>query len=79
MITSIQKWGNSNAVRIPKNILDSVRFFENDKVEIIADESEIIIKRAKRKYNSLDELFSDYNGDYKCEEIDTGTVGREVL
>ena len=80
MITSIQKWGNSNAIRIPKSILDAVRFFENDKVEIIADESEIIIKKASRKYSNLDDLFADYDGDYKCTEADTGAaIGKEVF
>jgi len=79
MYTSIQRWGNSNAVRLPKAILDALNMRESDKVEIIAENHQIVIRPAKRKYTSLDEIFEGYTGDYVCAEADTGTVGREVL
>ena len=79
MYTSIQKWGNSNAVRLPKAILDTLNMRENDRVEITTEKQQIIIRPAKRKYASLDEIFAGYTGDYVCAEADTGTVGREVL
>ena len=44
--TTIQKWGNSQAVRLPKNILESVSLQENDKVEITSDaETDTIVIR----------------------------------
>ena len=79
MYTSIQKWGNSNAVRLPKAILDALNMRESDKVEITTDKHQIVIRPVKRKYASLDEIFEGYTGDYVCTEADTGTVGREVL
>ena len=79
MYTSIQRWGNSNAVRLPKAILDTLNMRESDRVEIIAEKQQIVIRPAKRKYASLDELFEGYTGGYVCTEAETGTVGREVL
>ena len=32
MKTTIQKWGNSQGVRIPKAILDTVEWKENEKI-----------------------------------------------
>jgi len=81
MYTTVQRWGNSNAVRIPKALLEAVQLAENDKVEITAQEGGIFIQPAKRKrrIKSLEELFEGYEGDYICEEFDWGSpVGREV-
>ena len=79
MYASIQKWGNSNAVRLPKAILDKMRLRENDQLEIIERDHQIILQAAKRKYTSLDELFAGYDGTYLCEEADPGAAGKEVL
>jgi antitoxin MazE len=82
MVTTVQKWGNSQAVRIPKTILDELLIRENDPVDVTAENDAIVIKRASRKRRakkSLEERFANYTGDYKCEEWDTGKpVGREV-
>lgn len=82
MLTTIQKWGNSQAVRLPKSVLESVSLEENDRVEIIADNDTIIIKKAERKRyakKSLEERFENYTGDYQCTEYDWGKpVGKEV-
>lgn len=80
MYATIQKWGNSGAIRIPKAILETASIKENDKVEILADNTGITIRKASRKYRNLNELFKDYKETYKCEELDTGSsVGKEVL
>ena len=82
MTTTIQKWGNSQAVRLPKAILDLLLLQENDPVEISTKDDSIIIKKATRKRRakvSLEERFKDYNGDYVCEEMDWGyPVGKEA-
>ena len=82
MLTTIQRWGNSQGVRLPKPILDELLLQENDQVEIVAENDLIIIKKATRKRRarkSLEELFANYTGKYKCEEWDTGKpVGKEV-
>jgi antitoxin MazE len=79
MLAKIQKWGNSQGVRIPKSILSSAAFAEDEEVEIIAFDGRIVIEHAKR-HKSLKERFKNYKGDYQCSEWDTGSpVGREVL
>jgi antitoxin MazE len=34
MTTKVQKWGNSNAIRIPKPIIKEAHLSENDQVEV---------------------------------------------
>ncbi|MCL1844604.1 MAG: AbrB/MazE/SpoVT family DNA-binding domain-containing protein [Defluviitaleaceae bacterium] len=81
MVTTIQKWGNSHAVRLPEAIIDALFLQENDAVEISADDNAITIKKAERKRRakkSLEERFENYTGDYVCKEHDWGKpVGRE--
>ena len=79
MYASIQKWGNSNAVRLPKVILDVLHLRENDKVEIVAQDNQIVLRPAKKKYSSLEEVFEGWEGTYEFEEVIKGTAGREVL
>lgn len=45
MKTTIQKWGNSHAVRIPKAFLEQLGLNENEKVEIEVNQEGIMIKK----------------------------------
>lgn len=75
---TLQKWGNSQGLRLSKSVLDAALISENDTVEIIADKSGIRIRKAEH-FETLDDLFKDYKGNYNCEEIETGDpVGNEV-
>ncbi|NFA43032.1 AbrB/MazE/SpoVT family DNA-binding domain-containing protein [Clostridium botulinum] len=80
MYANIQRWGNSNALRLPKAILESAFLKENDRVEVIASENQIIIKKAETmKHKTLAERLKKFNSEYETEEWDTGkTVGREI-
>ena len=49
MFTTIQRWGNSQAVRLPKTILDTLFLQENDPVEISAENDSIIIRKSARR------------------------------
>lgn len=81
MHTTIQKWGNSQGIRLPKLLLDIANLTDNDAVEVIAENNSIIIKKAdnKRKHKSIQERFKGFEGDYVFEEIDWGKpVGKEI-
>ncbi len=79
MLAKIQKWGNSQGVRIPKSILNSAHFSDGEEVEIIAVDGRIVIEHTKR-HKSLKERLKGYDGDYQCSEWDTGSPeGQEVL
>ena len=49
MEATIQKWGNSNAICLPKTILNTANLKENDKVQIILRQDEIAIRCWGRK------------------------------
>ena len=82
MTTTIQKWGNSQGVRLPKAVLDKLLLQENDKVEVITNDDSIVIKkvtRNRRAKKSLEERFVNYKGSYQCTEYDWGEpMGNEV-
>ena len=76
---TIQRWGNSQGIRIPKGALAASHIGENDAVEIIAEKNTITLRKVNRP-KSLDELFAGYQGDYQPVEFDTGAdVGLEVI
>ncbi|OHW63379.1 antitoxin MazE [Andreesenia angusta] len=79
MLAKIQKWGNSNGIRIPKSALETVHLKENDKVEIVVKEGNIIIMPLK-KHKTFEERIAGFTGEYEYEEWDTGEpVGEEVF
>ena len=63
-VLRVQKWGNSQGIRLPKKILKDLGIDINDKIEISLNGEEIILKKIK-KYTNLDDLFKDYKGDYR--------------
>lgn len=78
MTTTIQKWGNSQGIRIPKYLIDAVRWSENEEIELIAEKDRIIIEKAAPRKNIM-ELFADFEGEYHPEEIEWGDpMGDEV-
>jgi antitoxin MazE len=77
MNATIVKWGNSNAVRLPKAFTDALSLRENDAIQINVEGNAIVIRKPRPA--SLRELFECYNGDVESKEWDTGSpVGREV-
>jgi antitoxin MazE len=71
MLAKLQKWGNSQGVRIPKQLLALASFKEGDDLEITAESDKIIIQHpvAKLKKYTIQELFAGYlAGDKSAEE-----------
>lgn len=73
MTTSIQKWGNSQGIRIPKILLDTVKWSENEEITIIVDDGKLVIEKAKKERKNIKELFEDFEGDYEPIDVDWGT------
>lgn len=80
MQATIQKWGNSQGIRIPKAFLDALGMMENDLVELSRVDDNIVITKVKvDKELTLDDIFKDYHGESSVEEFDWGSpVGKEV-
>lgn len=55
MEARLQKWGNSDGIRIPSSFLKSLNLKTNDKVELMQKEDAIIITKPKKKHLSLEE------------------------
>lgn len=78
MRTTIQKWGNSHALRLPKHILDELKLKENDQLEVSLDGGAIVIKKA-HEHKTFEERMAGYSGTYVCSEWDTGEpFGQEI-
>ena len=75
----IQKWGNSQAVRLPRAVLNAANMRENDAVSIDVQENLITLRKLPKR-RTLDELFAGYSGDYQPAECGFGEeVGLEVI
>ena len=75
----IQKWGNSDGIRIPRNILKSLNIKTNDILNIEEVNKKIIISIPEKKKVSLEEKFKEYKGknlskDFSWDE----NVGKEI-
>ena len=46
MYATVQKWGNSQGIRLPKVLLEALKIRENDRVELLQTEDSITIKKA---------------------------------
>lgn len=80
MTTTIQKWGNSQGIRIPKALLDSVEWSENEQIIIVIDKGKLILEKANQhKRKNIKELFQDYKDDYEPIEIDWGEPKGEEI
>lgn len=85
MQTVIQKWGNSQGIRIPKAFLDALGMSENETVDINRVDDNIVISKAGGKIDLKERLESFYGKPIdeiyveSENEISTGSpVGGEV-
>lgn len=83
MRVTIQKWGNSLAVRIPTTVAKEIGVKQGSAVELATGENGLFFKviRKRRKAEvSLDELLAGVTPDNQHELIDIGNaVGHEVV
>jgi antitoxin MazE len=81
MLTRIQKWGNSQGLRLAKQVLEDAHITVGDDVDVTVRDGLILVAPARkvRGKQSLKELVSRIPDDYKTRETDWGEpVGREV-
>ncbi len=77
--SSVKKWGNSLAIRIPSSVIQDLSLSENSSIQITSDGVVATIQPKKRKKISLNELVAAITPDNTHEEVDYGDpVGREV-
>jgi antitoxin MazE len=77
--TTLSKWGNSLAVRIPKSIATEARIREGDPVAVEVAKDGSIVLRPNRRVYVLDELVSAITPRNRHKESDWGPPsGKEI-
>ena len=70
LISKVQKWGNSQGLRLPKQVLELADIAVGDDVEIIVRAQQILVKKASRSKYNLAELVARIPKGYKAQEVD---------
>lgn len=79
MLTKVQKWGNSLALRIPKAFAVEAHLENDSLVEVSLVEGQIVIRPKATPARSLEELLAGIHKTNLHHETDMGqATGREV-
>ena len=78
-VSKIQKWGNSQGIRIPKKMLETLNLKVNDSISIEEGENCLKIKKVEEKLSNIEKLFLNYDGKYEKIDLDwDNEVGKEI-
>lgn len=79
MQAQVKAWGNSQGIRIPKDILKEANIFVNDVLNVNVSNGQILLTKSFR-HKTLEERAADYGGKLDLDgEFDWGQpTGREV-
>ncbi len=79
MISRVQKWGNSLALRIPRAFANEIGLRNETSVELSQAEGKLIITPLAEPDMTLDKLLASITEDNMHGEVDTGyAVGNEI-
>lgn len=80
MVTKVQKWGNSQGLRVSKEVLEQAQIGLGDEVKVSVRGGRIVVEpltKVRGRYK-LKDLLARIPKGYRAEEIDWGTpVGKE--
>jgi antitoxin MazE len=77
--SSVSKWGNSLAVRIPRAFAEDLEIREGSRVEMVLESGRIVVRPMRRGRLRLEELLEGISSENLHAETDTGpAVGRET-
>ena len=79
MNTTVQKWGNSLAVRIPRSVAQDVHLHQGSVVDIVLVAGKIVVKPRRRQRYTLAQLLQGVTKRTRHAELDWGgRVGQEA-
>lgn len=79
MLTEVKKWGNSRALRIPKELALAAGLDVGSKVDLVLENGQLRIVPIKPPRYTLEELVAGITPENRHEEWDTGPpVGKEI-
>ncbi len=77
MSTTVQKWGNSLGIRIPKHLARQARLYEGTRGEVVAERNRIVVRPVI--VPTLGKMLRGLDRNSRPELVDwAGPVGREV-
>ena len=76
MVQTLNKWGNSLGLRIPKSLARENNLEVGDEIQLVSSNEGILIK-PKKKDMTAQELLDSIQDDYKMEDLIPGIVGSE--
>lgn len=71
MTATVQKWGNSLGVRIPKKIADELDLVNGSEIKLVKKGKKLILEPAE-KIPTLEELMASVSLETQHEEVDWG-------
>lgn len=79
MQVQVKEWGNSQGIRIPKEILQNAGITLNEILDVTVSNGTIVLAK-KFRHKTLEERAAEFGGELNLDgEYDWGkTVGREV-
>lgn len=79
MQVSLQRWGNSQGIRIPKSIVNEMNLDKNQKFDLTMEDEKIILTKQQENFSLIKELFENYETDKTQSEFDWGSPkGNEI-
>lgn len=79
MTAKISKWGNSQGLRVPKDVMENLHLHIGDDVNITIEDNKVILEPIKKEIPTydLDSLLAKIPDNYEPYEEITGTIGKE--
>ncbi|MDP3541885.1 MAG: AbrB/MazE/SpoVT family DNA-binding domain-containing protein [Elusimicrobiota bacterium] len=79
MNATVQKWGNSLALRIPSSVAKDIRLRQGSPVEVVVENGRMIVKPTKKRKPSLSLLLKNITKDNRHAEQGWGApIGKEA-
>ncbi len=80
MTATISKWGNSQGLRFPKDVMKALNLSVGDIVEIRTEENRVIIEPVKKRRRKRDirELVKSIPQEYTPHEVFSDQEGKEA-
>ncbi len=81
MLAKVQKWGNSQGIRLSKGLLSEARLAVGDELDVAVSDGKIVLIPVQRVRGrlKLEELVSRIPDEYEPAEVDWGAPrGEEV-
>jgi antitoxin MazE len=77
--TSVKKWGNSAAVRIPPSVMQATRLALDEVVDVREEAGRVVIEPVRRKTYELGKLLKGITSKNQHDAVDFGpAMGKEA-